>query len=875
MTPVITALLEKCEIYLDGALISKENLLEKYHSFFAESIQSQKKPTGFVLHTNNVCFDALSIVAVSIGCLSYSAVTIDDILATLEEDDYVIYKDQRYRWKGTEEVNGITHFRLLKDGVGFNSPLNLLLPYEEYKQRIKPYYGTAQKTNGVGVKAITTNREEFLAYILDRPIDEIPPQIDVAVVVACGRERFEDIFKRIRIKYNKETSVSLSDVLPASYYTDTDRPYQIGANPTKAEPVLKVTSNLSIARELLYDRDMNTVVGFLSLLDAPTTMDIEDLNDLLRANVLRFSYITAPIYNKNVAAMLKEHMEAPLFACTKSFLSQNLGTIYVMNGHTTALFHQVKTMLKSHMAPITVDNGITKDIYENVVNLLNVVRKSHWDAPEKDIFIRTAYSLLNLFTTAVFSMKEMTDAISEDAISTSSPLDRIKTLWNIADQLDDDDNTQNKCAAIADLLEQQYTELEFTAPKRAPLFSCVLDNCSSHHSTTLAIIVPKAYYSAILRHHHEKLFSHNNISCVTPAKFDPNASYELVISVGELKDKKYNPTSCPSATEVYTLLAPCEQRLFDYRRYTAEQYEHQLNARMGLVEEVDTPKAPIEDIAVNPPQLWSDLDDYLADSGAGALRRFAITATSADGQSATSEVTHIGTFTSGAQILFSRYYTAVVFDPSKGSIAEKKANALNIGDTLVFTKRDNIAKNIVDNIYEELLRADLLGEDAASILAKSLYWKVVLQAYKDRKGMSYSELALRLEECGTSLKESSIRQWLVEEAHIIGPQKQSTIESIATITKDPFLLADAQGYFEACGKMRSTRRRILDAIAEAIKAQLGGTCQTMDPLLEIVSNNVKHLSETMELEDIQPLDGVFSVKSSLVNRPIPDAEVTL
>ena len=116
---------------------------------------------------------------------------------------------------------------------------------------------------------------------------------------------------------------------------------------------------------------------------------------------------------------------------------------------------------------------------------------------------------------------------------------------------------------------------------------------------------------------------------------------------------------------------------------------------------------------------------------------------------------------------------------------------------------------------------------------------------------------------------------MVEGAHIIGTQKQSTIESIATITKDPFLLADAQGYFEACGKMRSTRRRILDAIAEAIKAQLGGTCQTIDPLLEIVSNNVKHLSETMELEDIQPLDEVFSVKSSLVNRPIPDAEVTL
>lgn len=875
MTPVITALMEKCEIYLDEALISKESLLEKYLSFFAESMQSKKKPTGIALHTDNVCFDALSIVAVSIACLSYSAVTVDDILATLKEDDYVIYKSQRYRWKRTEEINGVTHFRLLKDGAGFNSPLKLLLPYEEYKQQIKPYYGAAQKTNGVGVKTVTTNREEFLAYILDRPIDEIPPQIDVAVVIACGRERFEDIFKRVRIKYGRESSVSLSDVLPASYYTDTDRPYQIGANPTKVEPVLKVTNNLSIARELLYDRDMNTVVGFLSLLNAPTTMDIVDLNELLRANILRFSYITAPIYNKNVAAMLDEHREAPLLACTKSFLSQNLGTAYTINSHTTALFRQVKAILESHITPISVDSSITKDMYGNVVNLLNVIRKSHWDAPEKDIFIRTAYSLLNLFTTAVFSMKEMTDAISEDAISTSPPLDRIKKLWDIADQIGDDHNTQDKCAAIADLLEQQYTQLKRTTPKRAALLSCIQDNCGSYHRTNLAIIVPKAYYGAILRHHHEKLFAHNNISCVTPAKFDPNASYELVISVGELKDKKYNPTFCPSATEVCILLAPCEQRLFDYRRYTAEQYEHQLNARMGLVEEVDAPKAPIEDVAVDPPQLWTELDDYLADSGAGALRRFAVTATSADGQSATSEVTHIGTFTDGAQILFSRYYTAVVFDPSKGSIAEKKANALNVGDTLVFTKRDNIAKNIVDNIYEELLRADLLGEDAASILAKSLYWKVALQAYKDRKGMSYSELALRLEDCGTSLKEASIRQWLVEEAHIIGPQKQSTIESIASITKDPFLLSDAQGYFEACGRMRSTRRRILDAIAEAIKAQLGGAHPTTDPLLAIVSNNVKHLSETMVLEDIQPLDEAFCAKSGLVNRPIPEAEVTL
>lgn len=172
----ISEILEKCNIYLDDSLISKEQLLERYMSFLAETMSREKSPVGFALHTGNICFDALSIAAVGLGCLSQIVSTIDDLLAALHEDDYVIYEGQRYRWKGIrEESDGILRFVLEQDGVGKHGLSKRLIPCHENKYKIKPYYGTAQATNAVGVKPISEHREIFLADVLGCPVSEVPP----------------------------------------------------------------------------------------------------------------------------------------------------------------------------------------------------------------------------------------------------------------------------------------------------------------------------------------------------------------------------------------------------------------------------------------------------------------------------------------------------------------------------------------------------------------------------------------------------------------------------------------------------------------------------------------------------------------------------
>ena len=114
------AILNKCDIYYGDALVSKEAIIEKYLAFFADSLVSKERTVNFALHTGSVCFDVISIVAVALGCLSYNLSTNEDIISALQTDDMILFKGQRYRWKGTKVDSGKLYMVIEQDGKGKN-----------------------------------------------------------------------------------------------------------------------------------------------------------------------------------------------------------------------------------------------------------------------------------------------------------------------------------------------------------------------------------------------------------------------------------------------------------------------------------------------------------------------------------------------------------------------------------------------------------------------------------------------------------------------------------------------------------------------------------------------------------------------------------
>ncbi len=867
----INIILSKCDIYFKDALISKESIIENYISFFDKVFAGEEHSISFALHTGSICFDVISIVAVTLGCLSYNLWTNDDIISQLQIGDMVMYENKRYRWKGLEDSNGTKYMVLVQDAKGKNGKFIRKVPFMRYKHLVKPYYGTSSLTDGRGVRKPKTNREEFLSHIFDIPIADVPSLINVAVVIVSNRGDFSEICKHLSIVYGEKKRIGLLDIVPAAYYTGQEE-IQFGTNPIKATPVLKIAGKMSVARELVLDKYGNKVVGLLVNGVHSLTENSSELADLLRRKSLCFVHI-ALLLNVNASDhILDMYEEANIFACTKGYLLKSAGEIKCVNSFTVELEKQIDNIVNNTVSSILVPGGWTWDEYRRIKNTLLLIRQSNWISEQKNEFILSAHGLLNLLTTSVFSMYQMENIVASLKIGATvlSPKERIDKLWDIADKAG---AVEELCIAVINDIEEKYYEFMNQSPKAL----AIKEYLAKHSGRKIVIVVPKAYYAEMLVMTGVLKDNDDSVICVTANRFDATHEYESILVVGDINGKKFNPFQCHSAKNIDILLYECENKSFGYQKKKKDKSEKRLNSKICGIryneensEDIYSDKE--EEIIV---QEFSDLEEYIEKLNVLDIGRFVESGLVSNSNSPTSEVKHVGVFVTGERIFFSKYYTAVVFNHEAGSVTEKTVDKLLSGDFLVFTRRDDYTKNIVDFIYEKLLDTGKLSTKVIEASEKAEYWKNALRRYKMRGDYTYSDIAKKLRKIGSSLQEATIRSWLVEDSHIVGPRDVETMGYIAKVTQDVKILNDINGYFEACRIVRRERRTILELIGKAINNKLSGHIPQEGSVLEVVYNNVDNLSETLELENVIELSESVNVSINLVNKPITETEVLM
>lgn len=867
---LISVMLDKCDIYYEDALISKESIIERYIEFFDNVFAGEKHSVNFALHTGSICFDIISVVAVTLGCLSYNLWTNDDIISRLQIGDMVMYINKRYRWKGLEDSNGTKYMVLIQDAKGRNGEFIRKVPFMRNKHLVKPYYGTSLRTDGRGVRKSKTNREEFLSHIFDLPIADVPSLINVAVVIVSNRGDFSEICKHLNIVYGEKKRIGLLDIVPAAYYTGQDE-IQFGTNPTKADPVLKIAGKMSVARDLVLDKYGNKVVGLLVNGIHSLAENSSEIDDLLRRKSLRFVHITSLLNVDTSDRILDMYEEANIFACTKGYLSKSAGEIKCANPFTVELEKQINNIVNNTVSSILVPGGWTWDEYRRIKDTLLLIKQSNWISEQKNEFILSAYGLLNLLTTSVFSMRQMENLVTNFKIGATvlSPKERIDKLWDIADKAG---VVEELCITVTNDIEEKYYEFMDQSPK-----ALAIKEYLAKHGGKIAIVVPKVYYAEMLVMTGVLKDNDDSVICVTANRFDAAHEYESILVVGDISGKKFNPLQCHSAKNIDILLYECENKSFGYRKKKKDKSEKRLNSKICGIryneensEDIYSDKK--EEIIV---QEFSDLEEYIEKLNVLDIGRFVESGLVSNSNSPTSEVKHVGVFVTGERIFFSKYYTAVVFNHEAGSVTEKTVDKLLSGDFLVFTRRDDYTKNIVDFIYEKLLDTGKLSTKVIEASEKAEYWKNALRRYKMRGDYTYSDIAKKLRKIGSSLQEATIRSWLVEDSHIVGPRDVETMGYIAKVTQDVKILNDINGYFEACRIVRRERRTILELIGKAINNKLSGHIPQEGSVLEVVYNNVDNLSETLELENVIELSESVNVSINLVNKPITEAEVLM
>lgn len=867
-------LLEKCDIYYGDALISKEDILRQYAKFAADSLSVQDRRISFALHTGSVCFDIISVVAISLGVFSYNLNTNDDILAALNIGDMVMFQNERHRWKGTRTIEGKVYIDLEQDGRGRNGKLLRSIPYEQNKHTIKPYYGTSSKTDGRGVRRRKTDREDFFSYVYDISISDVPVEIDSSIVIVADRTEFSDICRNLRIVYGEGKQIGLLDLIPASYYTSNGSAFQFGINPTKAEAVLKVTGKIETARDLVLDRTGKKVVGLLisgiaSLVDNGT-----ELADLLRRKSLHFVHITSPMRAELCENILKLYSDSSIFACTKEFLSQSVTRKISHNALTDELYRQVANVLHNEVIAVNIGGGMGWDKYKQLKSKLVSLKQSNWANDGKEDFILSAYTLVNILTTAPFSMDFLEETIHSGKIHSAviSPYTRIQGLRKISETAG---SMKEICDQIVDDLELQYRNLKVESPKG----DFMRRRIETHRGANIAIVFPKAYYADVIMNMSWFInLPEPKPKLVTVNRFNIADEYDYILVIGDIGSKKFNALQCYSAKTIDVLLYDCEGKTFRHRQYKAEKLSRQLNHHIseqkGEVYEEETQDKDAE----SPEEIdtimseASDLDRYIENIGSFDIKKLVSSTMGGSIRDAVSEVRYVGVFTTGERMLFSKFYGPIVFDSNAGTVTETSVEKLSPGDLLVFTKRNDYTRNIVDYIYDQLISLRRLNEQIIDATEKAFYWKEALREYKEKNGYTYQMLARKLKEYGSSLTVMTIRQWLTEDGHIVGPRDEKTFEQIANLIQDPYLMKDPHSYYEGCRIVRRERREILSLIAKAINDKLSGYIPAAGSIFEVVYDNVENLSEIMEIDNILCLDEAMNVPINLVNRPISESE---
>ena len=877
---IIRAIVEKCDVLYDDLLLSKETIIRKYLSFFAKQFDPSERSVSFAFHTGSLCFDIVSVAALLIGCLAYEFSSNDDILSDLKPGDMVLFNGERYRWGGivTERPSRkeplCKYILLTQDGKGKNGGSVFREPYENNKHLIKPYYGMSAVTDGRGIRKDTTNRNNFISSILGIPEADVPITLDLSVVVVADKNEFVEISKHLRIRYDGGNTVSLTDIVPISYYTGNGETVQIGSNPSKAEAVIKVTSKMSMARELVLDKNGNRTIGLMVTNADGVSANTAELNDLLRRKTLKFAYVVAPFNSDSCERAMELYESAKMFACTKELLSGAQHKIIASNKLTKELNRQISNIIGHKVGTIIVNGCWSWEQYRSIKEKLWAIKNSNWSGEDRDNFILSTMAVINLFSTAFFTMKRMESAISAGEINPAvvSPEARISELMNIASRAI---FMKKQCVEITSSLLEMYTVLYDASPKETALIGFL----GKHSNEKIAFVVPKAYYSELFARYLHDTFP--NVICITANRFDNHEEFDRVITTGDVVGTKFDSLHNYSSPELTLLLYPFEEKVFSGRRRKTRKSERKLNARIkGL--KGDDLKAVVETADEDAPEVteqilheFSDLDAFVEAMGKFDIRRLTARSGSAGDYSNTAEVKFAGIFTTGEQILFSKFYSAVVFDQNAGSITEKNPDKLLPGDILVFTKKNDYTRNIVDQIFDQLMRTKKLGEVVQDAAEKAFYWKEALREYKETNKLSYRAVTKNLRKMGSSLNEVTIRQWLYEESHIIGPRDPETMKLVGALTADPYIVADPNGYYEACRVVRRYRREILSLIAQAINDKLSNKQPVEGSAFEVVYENVENLSETLELESVFELDEIALVNSGIVNRPISESEVLM
>lgn len=866
-------LIDNCDLYFDGHIISKELLVKNYANFLASNFE-KKHNIAISLHTGSVCFDIITILITAISNIIYNQDNAEDFILSLNIGDMVLYEKIRCKFEGIETRQGETFRRAIiysENKIKGRVEGHRDYVKEDWWNKISPYNGDAKNLDARGIRNDNKKRNDFLSSVFEMRVDEIPAFIEKSSVIVMDRGRFERIIDNLEICYNAKR-IKITEIIPVSYCSENEE-YPYGGNPGKIEPAIKITNSISNARSIVTGTWkgnktwINDVVGVSIIGFGAISRARTEVAEMMKIRKLKYVFVSYNISSEEGETLLDEVEDTSVFACTTEYLLNSSFPIIVKNPYTEELDKQISSVINHETIAIPVKTfDCDWGMYKKIQIALACLRYSGYK--EADDFVPLAHSVMNLITTSVFPFQLMETLVESGVLEVESPLQRIIRLTDMISAFTGE--TKEAAKSILKFLEDGYTKLLTCAPKEQALF----DLLSNHRNQKVAIIVPKAYYANILYNLNVlDYFEEAGQLCISTAnKFDYLQQYDVIVAIGTIWGKKFDPFRSRASSTIYVIVSAVEENIFKYRKKLAATTEQKFNICAKVpVNYIDSASEEYSDGATEEEVsevINSDSDVAKYINRIFEAKSFELLNNSTGSNYGTTEISHIAACADGESIFFTKKYRAYVFDSAKENVIEVSIDKLSPGDTVIFKSNNSETKDIVTTLLDRYIdEYKTTNEDTQMAYLKARYWKEVLRKYRADNNLSFKELSRLLEMHGSKKHEVTIQSWLAEDSYIVGPQDNETYIAIAEMTRDVDMLADPKSFCIACEKIRSIRVGILKLIAKTIISKYGGKLSVEDDMTKVVSENIDDISTLVQIETIKP---VVDKKApiNMVNRPI-------
>lgn len=868
--------LSHCEIFFEKEKISEASIVNEAINFFASGFYEMSTRRRTLLHTGSIAYDAVAVLLSALADVLVFYVKDEDFLVNLKPGDIVF--DTQYGKRLRREVKEIIFNKSIKLLENSRSNCLYTMPWTKTSY-LEPCRGSGRRIGGAGIRqAGSRAREEFFRYAFGMRPEDLPRTPKSYTVIVASHEYAHRIYRGIEIEINrnakKQTKVRLSDIVGGVYVTP-EQNIPLGGTLSNDNSVLRFCSSLTMARDKIAEACSDGIASLLVMSnDALMAGDaaVYDQLSSMRTRRKNFAITSIAIGSPAVDSAIRNVGEGgKLLSHTKRYLRSLPGIGKPAAGIVGEIWSQVQSSISKNVFVEKVDGFLSTEQYRRWLAAVRAFKNIPFETESKAAFLDEACGLFSFLRGSVFAMSDLderTDLVWRGR--RLSPDVRILDMVETSSRYPAE--VREYSDSIISIIQDVYTGLMIENKKRDVLERIISD----YRGRRIAIIVPQDGFKVIFEElgYYRRVQSFGGaLTIATPNSFGKGigcgcqARYDIVVSIGGGEGKRFSPFSCSQTNEVRVLLYAVEAARFVVREKNSIRKERVLNNQSSYSDYT----AAVEDVGNSmcddESQFESELAIFLRNFREKEDRLLAEKFGKLSGYNRNVDVVKIGTLDSGEKIFFTRFFRPYVMDEAGGGLKEVELDEVAVGDTLLFMQNNDACKDIVDVMLDDYVSAQASHRHMWDMLAKTRRWRQLLRTYASDRQLTAADIAERMKATGSTVHEVTVRNWMDEESHLVGPRNKSSFEHIAKLTGDQELRDHVDDYFEACKIIRERRIKLLHELGAQIKG--GMPPETLSDKEDVgIAVKVKDMVKLCVLENLTDAPENLRMNTVYVNHPI-------